>query len=204
MKSAPSELKKFAAENNLHDRLLIIEELLNDWVSEKRRAHIYRVAEYGLQLCEKSASCDTKAAKQVFIAALLHDLTKEKDQNFHKDWLSRYPELIEPDIYPAPVLHSKSAAIITRTWLKIEDPVIFEAIAAHTTGFANMSEAAHIVFAADMLGSMKKKKAEELIEMPLYDLCRKKIKYSIQKLVDQNRRVHEHSIRFYNSLCQSS
>ena len=95
--------------------------------------------------------CALKKAKQVgldnervSLACTLHDLAKYMDY-------TSFNGFNLPQGVPKPVVHAFLGAFVAEKHLKIQDQEIIDAIRYHTSGKANMTDLAKLVFVADML-----------------------------------------------------
>lgn len=107
---------------------------------EKRRVH---TAEVVLSALSKASECGLDADK-VRTAALLHDCAKYIDHTTVKDFT------IDKDV-PPPVIHAFLGAFVAQNILGIDDQEIIDAIRYHTSGKANMTTLAKLIFVADMV-----------------------------------------------------
>ena len=136
---APKSVSDYIKENGLYkpDRYV---EYVKGVLNEKRLTHTANVVITALSKA-KSLGLD---ANKVKICATLHDVAKYLD---YKD----YPDFILPDGVPAPVVHAFLGAYVAETALKIKDEEILDAIRFHTSGKAQMSTLAKLIFVADMI-----------------------------------------------------
>ncbi|MBQ9428445.1 MAG: nicotinate (nicotinamide) nucleotide adenylyltransferase [Clostridia bacterium] len=86
-------------------------------------------------------------------AALLHDITKEKPEEWQVDCLRRAGETLSPDLLASPkVLHAYTAAVqIPLVYPQHAQPEVLSAVRNHTTGSPDMSLLDCIVFLADFI-----------------------------------------------------
>ncbi len=117
-------------------------------VSEKRYEHTLNVKKMAIKLAKLYGADEERVA----IAALLHDVFKEKTRAELLLILQENAIIADnAQNRPTPVWHGVCAAIVARTQWDIKDEEILSAIACHTTGKANMSLIDKIIYLSDML-----------------------------------------------------
>lgn len=109
-------------------------------LNEKRLVHTANVVVTALKKVKELQLDESK----VVTACTLHDCAKYIDPNSVEGF-----EI--PKGMPKPVIHAFLGAFIAEKRLKIKDAEIIDAIRYHTSGKANMSTLAKLVFVADML-----------------------------------------------------
>ena len=109
-------------------------------LTEKRIRHTANVIITALKKAKETGLDEEK----IKISALLHDCAKYLDP---KD----YPDFTMPEGVPDPVVHAYLGAYVAEKVLKITDEEIIDAIRYHTSGKANMSTLAKLIFVADMI-----------------------------------------------------
>lgn len=137
-------------------------------LSPKRMAHTIRVVRCGAALTGRFGGC----LYQVLMACLLHDGAKEYSNEALLHLARTHSLLRDPSEVDNPaVLHGPVAAWQAAHEWGVEDPIILEAIRYHTTGEANMSLEASIVFMADLIEPGRRYvRVEDLRETTLRDL----------------------------------
>ena len=106
--------------------------------------------------------------KQVYLAAMLHDIAKEWPKEKLKQWLTFvYPNYL--DKAPA-IWHQKVGAAYASRVLKIRDPQVLKAIAHHVEG--NSDPLSKVIYIADKCDATRGFDASELIDLALHDLDR--------------------------------
>ncbi len=146
MQLLPS-VKSYVDANNLY-LIQRIENYVNSNISDRRARHIFGTRDTAVHLAERYGA-DTRKAE---IAALLHDATKEWDNNSHKQYAQKHGEMLH-DAHPKDykLFHAVTGSIFAREHFKIGDDEILDAIRYHTTGKANMSMLEKIIFIADVI-----------------------------------------------------
>ncbi len=123
-----------------------IKELLSENLSKKKTEHTFSVADEVKALAKIFNIPD----ERLYLAALLHDLTREWDTRKQIDFCREHDiALSANDINSVGVLHSITAS---HTALEItKDKRIAKAIRYHTTGRPNMTLEEKILFFADFI-----------------------------------------------------
>lgn len=166
-------------------------------LSEKRYRHCLAVAEEAVRLAEKYGA-DTNAAEE---AGLLHDITKETDEETHKYIIAQRETMTELEEKTHKLWHAMSGAAYVQNQLKVENEDIINSIRYHTTGRAGMSRLEQVIFIADFtsadrdykdVDTMRKKADESLEEALRYSLG-----YTIRDIEKHGGVVHPDTIAAY-------
>lgn len=122
--------------------------ILKEVLSEKRYAHSLSVADTAAKL----AIINDADAEKAYLAGLMHDYAKDipedkllaiaQEQGIIKD---------EAEILAPYILHGPVGAYLLRERKIITDEEILQAIALHTTGAAEMTLLANIIYMADYI-----------------------------------------------------
>lgn len=171
--------------------------LLKTRLSEKRYRHCLAVAKEAVRLAEKYGA-DVNAAEE---AGLLHDITKETDEETHKYIISQRENMTELEGKTNKLWHAMSGAAYAEKQLKIQNEDIINAIRYHTTGRAGMSLLEKVIFIADFTSAdrdykdvdIMRKKADESLEEALHY----SLGYTIHDLEKQGRTVHPDTYAAY-------
>lgn len=132
------KVSDYIAENNLYfDKYA---DLIKKTLPYKRVKHTANVVISALSQAKRLSLDENK----VKITATLHDLAKYIDYKTVDGFIC-------PDDLPEPVIHAYLGEYVARNTLKIADEEILDAIKYHTTGKANMSMLAKLIFLADMV-----------------------------------------------------
>lgn len=119
-------------------------------LSPKRLEHTYSVADECRKLAPQYGLSETQT-DELYTAALLHDITKEKPLEFHLRVLQKYNiSLPEDELESVPALHARTGALIAKELFRINSNV-FSAIDSHTTGSDNMSVCDKLLFLCDFI-----------------------------------------------------
>lgn len=142
--------------------------IMEEQLSSRRMAHTMRVVRSGADLVERFGGCLFK----VLLACLLHDGAKEYSNDVLLEMARTHDLFRDPSEEHNPaVLHGPVAAWQAAQEWGVEDPVILEAIRCHTTGEADMSLEASIVFMADLIEPGRRYvRVEALRDTTLQDL----------------------------------
>ncbi len=122
-----------------------------DTLSDKRREHSIGVAEEALTL----ALLLQADAPWLFEAALLHDITREKDLETQREIALRMGGLNEDEFCYPLVVHGKTAALIARCDFHLSDEAV-SAISYHTTAREGMTLPEKILYFADYIEPNRK------------------------------------------------
>lgn len=133
------KVAEYIKQKNLYPRD-VYEQFIIANLNKKRIKHTADVIIAALKRA-KDFKIDQNKAR---IACTLHDLAKYIDPNLIEGFSS-------PIDMPKPVIHAFLGAYIAEKFLKIDDQEIIDAIRYHTSGKANMSDLAKLVFIADMI-----------------------------------------------------
>lgn len=111
-------------------------------LTPERGAHTVRVA----VMCAKNAARANLTERQAIVMAALHDSAKNlpDDSPLLKGFTP-------PEGTPPPVVHQYSGAFVAQNRFGVTDKTILSAIACHTTGKENMSDADALLYLCDML-----------------------------------------------------
>lgn len=178
-----------------------MKELLGKSIPPKRFKHSIAVYETALEL----AKAHKLPLERVAVSALLHDCGREVNS---KESIAKAKELgVELDMIEQaqPVLiHAKLGAYNARHKYGVDDEEILKGILYHTTGAADMTELAKVVYLADMLEPARDFPGiEELRKQAFKDLDKAMlIAYdsTMRYLLDSRLLLHPRCIEGYNQL----
>src|SRR5690554_1506309 len=112
-------------------------------MTERRKTHIYAVAEESKKLAQRYGVNIEKAE----LAALFHDIFRNVPEDVLNDYVKQL-ELDDRYLNNSNLAHSKIAAIIMEKDYEIHDRELINAVGYHTTGRANMSDLEKIIYIA--------------------------------------------------------
>lgn len=168
-------------------------------ITETRFNHVRRVAEIAKELGTIYAPSEIS---RLYVAGILHDITKQKKDEVHLDLFSEFA--FSTDGIPKEAYHAFSAPFYLKKHINFEDPVVFSGISSHTLGGREMTTFQKILYAADFLGSDYAKKSpfwDEWFETTKLDLnfgVLLKAKKTIESLLEKNSPIHIFTIETYN------
>lgn len=122
-------------------------------VNEKRYRHILGVEETAAEMISFYADADIEAEYTVRAAALLHDVTKNKGNEWYARFIS-YESIDAPDDekFSPELLHALTApTYIAKTYPSFAAPEVLSAVFKHTTGDGEMSLFDKIICLADYI-----------------------------------------------------
>ncbi len=177
--------------------------LLQTRLSDKRYRHCLAVAEEAVRLAKKYGA-DVNAAEE---AGLLHDITKETDEETHKFIIAQRETPTDLENNTHKLWHAMSGAAYAEKQLKIQNGDIINAIRYHTTGRAGMSLLEQVIFVADFTSAdrdykdvdVMRKKADKSLEEAL----RYAFEYTIRDLEKQGRTVHPDTYAAYREFSRN-
>jgi len=180
-------------------KMVYINEKLQSMMTGERFDHTERTRDIALEI----ASCQIIDKEKVEITALLHDCAKEMPKDEMKRWIHKYSIVLDEIEEKEPGLwHQIVSAIIAERDFGVKDQEILQAISIHSTGDANMSLLAKIIYIADYLETWPNEsmmqKAKEDIDLALREVMIKKINYIFNKSAF----LHPKSVSAYNWLAK--
>lgn len=172
-----------------------LKEKLQSMMTEERFNHTEKTRDIASEI----ASCYDIDKEKVEIAALLHDCAKEMPKEEMKIWIYKYNiALDEIEEKEQGLWHQIVSAIIAKKDFGVKDQEILQAIRFHSTGDANMSLLAKIIYIADYIETWPDEsimqKAKEDIDLALREVMIKKINYIFNK----SALLHPNSLSGYN------
>lgn len=126
------------------------DKIISKRLKSSRYKHSKNVAKEAVRLAKKYGG-DTEKAE---IAGILHDITKEADEEEHMELIQRAGiELTDMERSSPKLWHAISGSAYIRVELGIMDEDIINAVRYHTTGRAGMSLLEKIIFLADFISA---------------------------------------------------
>ena len=172
---------------------------LHDYISDKRYRHVMNVVKWAVCLAKRYGADEKKCE----LAAALHDLLKQKDDNTLLHWAAPFDIInsVSPQNLNA-LLHGPAAARYIKEEFGVQDEDIISAVYYHTTGKPNMTLVQKIVFLADMIGEDRSyQEVEQLRSLALKDIDRAvftALKNNIVFLAQENRVIATKTVDAYN------
>ena len=187
---APKVVSNYIKENGLYKGDKYTEYILKN-LPEKRIRHTANVV---LSALSKAKELGLPQEK-VMIAATLHDMAKYKNA-------SDYPNFSLPQGVPKPVEHAFLGAYLAKTELGITDEEILDAIRFHTSGKANMTKLAKLIFTADMVEEDRDyqgvNELREYFKGDLDECFRKCLEEEIIHLVNKKQYIYAETLSAYD------
>lgn len=176
--------------------------ILQNRLTAKRYNHSLCVADEAVRLAEKYGGDKEKA----YIAGLLHDITKNANEQEHLHIFNEFGIMLNDIEKNAEKLwHAISGAAYIEHVLKIKDREVITAVRYHTTARADMSQLEKLLYLADFTScdrdyddiDIMREKVEVSMEAALdYALS-----YTINDLVSRGKPLHIDTINAYNENC---
>ena len=177
--------------------------LLQQSLKPKRYEHSVRVYETALKMAERYHA----DVKKVAVAALIHDCGRQipKEQSVAKAKELRIP--VDPVEEAQPILlHAKLGVFyaVHKYGVSPEDREVLDAIRYHSTGTADMTDTAKIVFLADLIEPGRDfEGVEDLREASFQNLDKGMLlsyDNTIRYLLEDGLLIHPDAIAGYNQL----
>ncbi len=130
---------------------------LKETLDEKRYRHTLNVRHTAIRLANAHLKFDDPVHRNIYLekvslAALIHDIDKQKDPKLLMEQLEKEGGLILEDIRDSRMVwHAFTAAIAARDQFGITDPDILNAVRYHTTGRQGMTDLEKIIYLADYI-----------------------------------------------------
>lgn len=179
-------------------------DLLEESIAGKRFKHSVAVYETALAMA-KSHKLSKELTEKIAVSALLHDCgrevpTKESGAKAQKLGVA----ITEIEIQQPILLHAKLGVYFAKNKYGVTDAEVLDGICYHTTGKANMSVLAMVVFLADMIEPARdfpgveelRKLAHKDLEAAMLQAYSNTIKY----LIKEGQLIHPDCIEGYNQL----
>lgn len=182
---------------NLND----YKEIIKPMISERRYIHCVNVSKEAVFLANKYGADEEKAA----IAGMLHDITKEMDNDEQLQIIHDSGIILDNVQKKAPKLwHGITGSLYIKNNLGIDDEDILNSIRYHTTGRAGMSILEKVIFVADFTSdertyngveTMREKSRKSLEEAMLYGF-----RFTFSDLTKRGLAIHPDEIFCYNEI----
>ncbi len=180
-------------------------EILKSRLTEKRFKHSFCVADEAKRLAVKYES----NAEKAYLAGLLHDITKNADENEQLNLMKEFD--IIPDgitLSSEKLWHAVTGAGYIEKRLGITDKEIISAVRYHTTAKKNMSKFEKILYIADFTSldrdyddvEIMREKANESLDCAMeYAL-----EYTVNELKGKGAKIHPDTLDAYNEIKESN
>ena len=176
--------------------------MLTTNLSEPRLKHCLRVEAMGLELANHFGA----SPELISPAALLHDLCREYTRDKLLQLAGNFGIVLDDIERAEPLLlHGPVAAVIAKTDLGINDPLVLEAISYHITGAPRMSSLASLIFVADFIEPGRTFQQARLIREQAFKLSPDEIvlkvfNRSLEYVVKQGYLIHPRTVAGRNEL----
>ena len=175
--------------------------ILRQNLSEKRYFHSLCVAAEAKKLAETyGGDCD-----KMYIAGLLHDITKNKTDTEQLQLCEKFGIMLTATEKEAPLIwHQITGAEYVKQELGIDDFDIISAIRYHTTGKPDMTLSEKIVFTADLISADRNypdiKEIRAAADRSLEDCIIRVLQFTIADIVSKGNPLHPDTLNAYNYL----
>lgn len=179
-----------------------IKEILEDTLSEARYKHSLGVADEA----KKLAGVYHVDEEQAYIAGLVHDCAKEIPPEKSVEILrEKYGVSVDSiSILMPKILHGPLGACMAQKEFGLSDPVALDAISCHTTGKANMSTMAKIIYIADYIEPNRDFENVDVLRKLAYEdidaAIITGIDYTISDLLSRGLVIHPDTVHARNDL----
>ncbi len=131
-----------------NDNLIFnIKQYLEAELSTSRYLHTIRVVDTAVEI----ARLYNVDVIQVKVAAMLHDITKEKPVEWQKKILEENEATDQYLLTVVPIMHAYTGSVFAKSKFGIDDEVVLDAIKYHTIGNPAMDDVAKVVYIADYI-----------------------------------------------------
>lgn len=196
MKEQLNELT-YTGEFTSHSRNDIIEYVKGS-ISKKRLNHVLSVEKTAVEL----ASHYGENIEKVSIAALVHDIAKERPDEEMRDLIISENMDLELLQYGNNIWHGPAGANIVQTHFGITDEEILNAIRNHTVGSPEMSLVEKIIFVADYIEPGRSFPGVEEARRLAFSNVDSAVSYATEKtlehLIKNKIQIYPKSIETYN------
>ncbi len=143
---------------------LYLDTMIKPRMTKRRYEHTLSVA----KLAKEIAMANGLDSKKAYIAAILHDVTKELPRSIEKEIMEK--EYAAKMSLPHVVWHQYSGEYIAREEFLVEDKEVLQAIRYHTTADENMSKLDMVIYVADKLDPLRDYDSTAQIELAKQDI----------------------------------
>ena len=178
-----------------------LDSYLKSTLSEHRYEHSLSAA----QTCRRLAEEFGYDADLAFFIGLAHDIAREYPDKELVEWSAKDNKPIDPLYMDRPMLlHGRAGAEVLKEKFGVDDPVILDAIRAHTTGDVGMTPQAKILFVADYIEPKRKHLTPEFLKslegLNLDGLVYAVLMGTLNHLADKGKRVADEALALKKEL----
>lgn len=174
---------------------LYLETMVKPYMKEKRWLHTCSVA----KLASEIAQSNGLDAKKAYIAGMLHDIAKEMEETKARQLMLKvFPQYLEK---PIAIWHQWLSAYVAHHEFLVNDEVVLQAIADHTTASISISQIGKCVYVADKLDPLRDYDSSLQIELCKRDIdegFRQELIHFYEYSKKQNRDIDECFYEIYN------
>ncbi|RXT14790.1 bis(5'-nucleosyl)-tetraphosphatase (symmetrical) YqeK [Ammoniphilus sp. CFH 90114] len=171
-------------------------------MTEHRFNHTIGVADTAVLLAQRYGA----DKEQAYLAGILHDYCKYWDKERMKEIMVEQNDTIPADLleFDKELWHAPVGAYVVQRDLKIQDPMVLDAIRYHTSGRPGMSLLEKILWLADYIEPGRHfPGVDEVRELAVQDLNKaiaKAMGNTIIFLVKQRKRIYPLTLETYNDI----
>lgn len=178
---------------------------LKDNLSKKRYEHSLNVASEAKKLAGEFGGDKEKC----YLAGLLHDVSKEIDNNKHLEIINSSSLFVDEIEKNAPPLyHAISGAETVRKLFGIDDEEIILAVRYHTVAREGMSLTEEIIYLADLVSEDRDykdvKRMRKLAHSDIDKAMLEALKFSIKDSVEKTNTIPVSTLQAYNYYAKKS
>ncbi len=143
----------FTHDETSFDVLLDVRSRIFEFLSGHRLMHTLSVETEAVSIAKEifpSLNIDSKYLYDISCAALLHDITKQFDEQMQREICKKH----SLEYKSSPTLHARTGAFFAKDTWNINE-YVFSAIFFHTTGKEDMNIFEKIIFIADYIEKMR-------------------------------------------------
>lgn len=168
-------------------------------LTQRRFNHCLCVCDEAVRLAEKYGADPQRA----YWAGLLHDITKDADRECHFSLFKKYGYTPDPLTENEKKLwHAKSAVLLLKNELGVQDEEILSAIDCHTTAKPQMTLLERVLYIADFTSSDRDYDGIEEIraaaDKSLEEAMDIALTFTVTDLVQRRKAVHPDTFNAYN------
>lgn len=151
-------------------------------LSDKKYRHVLAVSEEAVQLARHYGASEEKARA----AGLLHDMTKEVNEEGQRKLCERYGIILSEDERCAPkILHAMTGAGFAKEELGVTDEEVLSAVYYHTTARAGMTLLEKIIFLADYVEPLRTFDGVERVRNVVYQDLEKALRIALDATIGE-------------------
>lgn len=174
-------------------------EKVRETMSPKRFKHVLGVEKTALSLADKYGV----EAEKISLAALLHDIAKERPDGEMRDIVISENLDLELLEYGSQIWHGPVGSELAKREYDISDEEILDAITQHTVGAPIMSLVAQVLYVADYIEPSRNfdgvEEARKIADKSLTEAVKFETIETIKHLIKQENKIYPKAIDTYNA-----